>query len=56
MRSSQPEAEAMLRTELKQLDPNVALTDVRTLARQVEMPAKRRALRRRLPSALPGVA
>ena len=36
LRSSQPEAEAMLRTELKQLDPNVALTDVRTLARQVE--------------------
>ncbi len=26
----------MLRTELKQLDPNVALTDVRTLASQVE--------------------
>ena len=36
MRTSQPGAEAMLRTELKKLDADVALTDVRTLARQVD--------------------
>jgi ABC-type antimicrobial peptide transport system permease subunit len=36
LRTRQPAAESMLRSELKKLDPNVALADVRTLSRQVD--------------------